>query len=98
MADELVELQREWRTSVMASIKSGDTKMDLILEQLTSLRMESVNRTQMVDINLQLTRKLEEMAARVSALEADRAKLIGAAVVLNFVGGVVIYLITKLWK
>ena len=91
MADELSDLQREWRTSVTESIKATDIKMDLILSQLSAIRLDSVRMTQ-----------LEKLDIRVSALESDRAKFIGAVVVCNIffttIGAIVLLFIQKLWK
>lgn len=118
MSDELAELQREWRNSVTTSIRSTELKMDLILDQVTSVRSESVSRQQLKELvdqitvvrgesvsRLQLKEVIDQLAlqnerlsTRVQLLEADKSKLIGAAVVLNFIGGVVIYLVTKFWK
>lgn len=87
MSDELSELQREWRTSVADAIKSQDVKMDLILNQLTSMRLEYATLNQ-----------LAGLAARVSALEADRSKLVGAMLILQVLGGLAIGILLKVWK
>lgn len=87
MSDELTELQREWRSSVTASIKSTEAKMDLILEQLGVMRLEYVRQSQM-----------DSLMKRVACLESDRSKLVGAALILNCVGGIVIAIVLKLWK
>lgn len=98
MSDELTELQREWRNSVTNSIKSSELKMDLILEQLTSMRMDYVRTSQLEQLESARASQLSLLAGRVTGLETDRSKLVGAAFILNFIGGVVIYLVVKFWK
>ena len=87
MSEELSEMQREWRASVTSSIRSSEQKLDLVLEQITTMRLECVKQPQ-----------LDLLTQRVAGLEADRAKVVGAAVVLNLIGGLIIFLITKFWK
>lgn len=84
---EVSELQREWRLSVGASIKSTEAKVDLLLSQITEMRLEYVRVYQ-----------LEALNERVSELESDKHKIIGAAVLLNALGVFVLYLISKFWK
>ena len=84
---EISELQREWRLGVAASIKSTEAKVDLLLSQMSEMRVEYAR-----------SHQLEAVAKRVSSLEGDKQRLIGAAVLLNALGAVVLYLITKFWK
>lgn len=98
MSDELTELQREWRNSVTASIKSTEAKMDLILEQLNIMRLEYVRQVQMDSLMQRVASLESDITKRVSGLENDRAKLVGAALILNCVGGIVIAIVLKLWK
>lgn len=98
MSDELTELQREWRASVSASIKSTEAKMDLILSQLNSMRLEYVRPVQMDALAHRVALLESDVSLRISKLENDRAKVVGAAVVLNCIGGIVIAIVLKLWK
>jgi hypothetical protein len=84
---EISELQREWRSSVTASIKSTEAKVDLMLSQMSEMRMEYVR-----------CHHFEKLATRVSGLESDKQKIIGAAVLLNALGALVLFLISKFWK
>lgn len=84
---EVTEMQREWRSSVAASIKSTESKVDLLLSQITEMRVEYVRASQ-----------FEALTKRVCGLESDKQKIVGAAVVLNLIGGFVLFFISKLWK
>ena len=84
---EVAEMQREWRSSVAASIKSTEAKVDLLLSQMTEMRVEYVRASQ-----------LESLTKRVVGLENDKHRIIGAAVVLNLIGGLVLFFISKIWK
>lgn len=84
---EVSEMQREWRSSVAASIKSTESKVDLLLSQITEMRVEYVR-----------THQLEALNERVSELESDKHKIVGAAVLLNVIGAFVLFLISKFWK
>lgn len=85
-SSELATLQREWRNSVTTQIKSTERKLDTIIGQLAVLREEFVREAD-----------FKEMANRVSHLENDRSKLIGAGVFFNAIGGIVLWLVYKIW-
>lgn len=84
---EISEMQREWRASVADAIKSTERKVDLLLSQMGEMRVEYVRAHQ-----------LEALTKRVSGLESDKQKIIGAAVLLNVIGAFVLFLISKFWK
>jgi hypothetical protein len=84
---ELSEMQREWRASVASSIRSTEDKVDLLLKQMSEMRVEYVR-----------FHHFEAVSKRVAALEGDKQKIIGAAVLLNALGALVLYLISKFWK
>jgi hypothetical protein len=85
--NELTEMQREWRASVASSIHSTEAKVDLLLAKMNAMQLEYVRHNH-----------FDAIATRVAALEGDRQKVIGAAVLLNALGAIVLYLITKFWK
>lgn len=85
--NEISELQREWRASVTTSIKSTEAKVDLMLKQMSEMRLEYVRYNH-----------FEKLATRVTGLESDKQKIVGAAVLLNALGALVLFLITKFWK
>lgn len=85
-ASELATLQKEWRSSVTSQIKTTERKLDMILGQLSELREEYVRDSD-----------FKEMIDRVSRLENDRSKLIGAGVFFNAIGGLVLWLVYKIW-
>ena len=84
---EIAELQREWRSSVSTSIGELERKIDLILIQMSDIRIEYARNYELRDVS-----------KRVAQLESDRAKVIGAAVLLNAVGMAVLWLLGKFWK
>jgi hypothetical protein len=84
---EIAELQREWRSSVSTSIGELERKIDLILIQMSDIRIEYAR-----------NHELRDVSKRVAQLESDRAKVIGAAVLLNAVGMAVLWLLGKFWK
>ena len=84
---EIAELQREWRSSVSTSIGELEKKIDLILIQMSDIRIEYARNYELRDVS-----------KRVAQLESDRAKVIGAAVLLNAVGMAVLWLLGKFWK
>ena len=85
--NELTELQREWRASITASIKSTEAKVDTMLSQMNDMRSEYAR-----------SHQLDAVSKRVTSLESDKNKIIGAAVLLNGLGALVLFLITKFWK
>lgn len=98
MSDELTELQREWRSSVTESIKATETRTIQILEDLNSMRLAYVQQAHLESLAVKVGAIERSLSQRVSDLENDRSKLVGAAVILNLVGGVVIAIVLKLWK
>ena len=87
MADErmeLNELQREWRREVSDSLKDHRTRID----QLTTA-------DQVIRETYASGKSLEELDQRVTTLERDKAKIIGGALILNFVGGIVLWFLSK---
>lgn len=98
MSDELSELQREWRNSVTTSIKTIEDRTIQILDDLNAMKLIYVRESQLTALALRLAHAEELMSKRVTALENDRSKIVGAAVILNIVGGIVVAIILKLWK
>jgi hypothetical protein len=84
---EIAELQKEWRNSVTTSIANLESKVDLILIQMSDIRIEYAR-----------SYELQDVSKRVAQLESDRAKIIGAAVLLNAIGMTVLWLLGKFWK
>lgn len=84
---ELNQMQKEWRESVAASIHSTENKVDQLLAQMNTMRAEYVK-----------NHHFDIMVNRVSCLEGDKNRIIGAAVLLNALGALVLYLVTKFWK
>lgn len=90
MADErmeLQELQREWRREVSDALKENRVQFALIAIELQKIREEFAREKEML-----------ELMSRVAALERDKAKIIGGALILNFVGGLLLWFVAKLWK
>lgn len=83
---ELQELHREWRKEVSETLKELRSQISAVSKQLTDMRQDSV---QHIDFEI--------VKARLTALEQDRAKLIGAGVLLQLIGGFVVWLISKNW-
>jgi hypothetical protein len=98
MSDEITELQREWRRSVTESIKATETRTIQILEDLNSMRLAYVQQAHLESLALKVVTIEKALSQRLSDLEKDRAKLVGAAVILNLVGGIVIAIVLRLWK
>ena len=85
--NELANMQREWRESTSDAIRDTAVKVDLVLAQMAEMRRDFATAAQ-----------LNALAGRVSGLEGDRQRIIGGAFVLNLIGGLVLYLLVKLWK
>jgi hypothetical protein len=98
MSDELTELQREWRNSVTESIKATEARTIQILEDLNSMRLAYVQQAHLESLVNKVGTIERTLSQRVSDLENSRSKLVGAAVILNLVGGIVVAVVLKLWK
>lgn len=61
--------------------------MDKLLSKVNEIQQEYVRFSH-----------LETACKRITSLESDRQKVIGAMVILNLIGGFVLYLIGKFWK
>lgn len=85
--EQLTELQREWRKNVMHHMQSQENKLDSLLSKINDMQQQYVR-----------TSSFEAALKRISGLEGDRQKVVGAMVLLNVIGGFVLYLIGKFWK
>lgn len=85
--EQLSKLQDEWRANVMNHMQSQEAKMDKLLSKVTEIQAEYVRFSH-----------LESACKRITSLENDRQKVVGAMVLLNLLGGVILYLIGKFWK
>lgn len=63
------------------------TSLENLLKSIGDLRGEFAKR-----------QDVEELHKRLASLEESRARVIGAAFILNLVGGAVIIVVNKLWK
>lgn len=83
---EINELNREWRREISDSLKELRTQCYAITNQISDLKDKFALETDVVDLR-----------ERVDTLEKDKAKLVGAVVVLQLLGSVVIWVVDKLW-
>lgn len=83
---EINELNREWRREVSDNLKELRTQCNSITTQISGLKD-----------NYALDKDLNEIQGRVRTLENDKAKLVGAVVVLQVIGGAVMWFADKLW-
>ncbi len=87
MEDNMTELMKEWRREVVDGIKELRAQQVVMMGQIAKLREEFAKANDHA-----------ELARRVEKLEAERSKFIGAMVVLQAVGGGLVWLITHLLK
>lgn len=85
--DETAELSREWRNTVRTSIDRLNTKMDQVLTEVAKIRTEFAPQ-----------HRHDELAERVRSLEQNQSRFMGGILLLNFVGGIALSLILKIWK
>jgi predicted nuclease with TOPRIM domain len=85
--NELNELQREWRREVSENLKELRGQCNAINNQLMSLKEIFAHE---VD--------LDHLQNRVQRLENDKSKIMGAFVVLQALGGAVLWVINKFWN
>jgi len=83
---EINELNREWRREVSDNLKELRTQCNSITAQISGLKD-----------NYALDKDFNELQGRVRTLENDKAKLVGAVVVLQVIGGAVMWFADKLW-
>ena len=83
---ELAQMQQEWRENVTKSIQTTNEKLDSVLEKLAGM-----------DAACAKLSALEVQAHRIDVLERDKQRVIGAFVVLNVIGGFVVWLAHKMW-
>lgn len=83
---EINELNREWRREVSDNFKELRSQCAIITTQISNLKD-----------NYALETDFNELQIRVRSLENDKAKLVGAVVVLQVIGGAVMWFADKLW-
>jgi len=83
-ADELADYQKEYRRRVDEGLAELRASHREILLRLDTMRDEFAR-----------VKVVEDVDNRLKALESDKAKVIGAVVVLQVIGGVVVWLIGK---
>lgn len=84
---ETAELSREWRTDVRSSISALNTKMDQVLTEVSKIRAEFVP-----------LHRYEALVLQVRSLEQNQSRFMGGILILNFVGGIALAIILKIWK
>lgn len=84
---ELTELQKEWRREVADSLRELRKQNLELLAEVREMRDQFAKQ-----------RDLDKLAERVTTLEGERSKMVGAVLVLQFIGGIAVWLITKYWK
>lgn len=88
MSDErLAELEHEIKERDRRELSDIKRSLDIITSQLAALREEFAKTTD-----------LQKLELRVSHLEAERLKVIGGFFVLQAIGGILMVILTKLWK
>ena len=85
--NQTAELSREWRQSVRDEMRKNGEKLDMVLVELGKIRNEFAP----VD-------KHESLASRVRSLEENQARFLGGVLILNFIGGIALAIIMKIWK
>jgi hypothetical protein len=85
--DETTELSREWRASVRDEMRKNGEKLDMVLAEIGRIRNEFAP----VD-------KHDDLANRVRSLEENQARFLGGILLLNFIGGIALAIIMKIWK
>lgn len=83
---EIQELNREWRREVSDNLKELRAQCNGITAQISTLKD-----------NYALDKDVVELQVRVRSLENDKAKLVGAVVVLQVIGGAVMWFADKVW-
>lgn len=85
--DELAALHAELRERDKADMAGLKSKLDLIMSQLSVMREDFAKMAE-----------FEKLELRVAKLEAERMKLVGGFFVLQAVGGLLMFVISKHWK
>jgi hypothetical protein len=85
--DELAALHAELRDRDKQDILGVKQKLDLIMSQLAVMREDFARAAE-----------FEKLEVRVAKLEAERMKLVGGFFVLQTVGALLMFVISKLWK
>jgi hypothetical protein len=84
---ETLELSREWRANVRADIQNATLKLDKVLQEIGDMQRE------FAPVNSH-----KELAERVRGLENNQSRFMGGIILLNFIGGIALAIIMKLWK
>lgn len=84
---ELRRMQAEWRHQTTRDIDAVKDALSEIIATLSSLRGEFAKQSD--------TDKLRD---RISSLEGDRAKMLGGWFVLTAGGGLLLWVLNKVWK
>lgn len=85
--DELAALQAELRDRDKQDMLAVKQQLALIMSQLAVMREEFAKAAD-----------LRETNAKVNKLDGERMKLVGGFFVLQAVGGLLMFIISKLWK
>ena len=87
MEDYMTEMMKEWRREVVDGIKELRAQQVVMMGQISKLREEFAK-----------AHEHAELTKRVEKLEAERSKFIGAMLVLQAVGGGVVWIVSHLLK
>jgi hypothetical protein len=81
---ELAVLQREWRLEVTQGIKDLRNQNSAISQQLSELKRDFTHNS-----------TTETLSQRVTGLESDRAKIVGAVTVVQLLGGAILWILNR---
>lgn len=84
---ELAILQQEWRRSISDTLAELRGQNVVIQSTLSDMKAEFVRENE-----------FNELKSKVETLESDKAKVIGAVIVLQIVGSFALWLIAKLFE
>ena len=85
--DELSELQKEWRKDVADSLRELRAQNEKLLLEIRDMREQFAKQ-----------RDLDKISERVTVLEGERSRFVGGILVLQVIGGLAVWVVSKWWK
>ena len=85
--NELHELQKEWRSEIVSAIREIRQQNQEIAQELHALRQDFATVSAMKDAE-----------SRITALETERAKILGGLVALQLIGTVALWIINRFFQ
>jgi hypothetical protein len=90
MADEINELQKEWRAIVLEKLSTLEDGQSKIRSDIVDIKTSFVKQQALEDLRVTYRNELEHLRDKIDSLNAFKYKLIGITIAINAILSVVV--------